>query len=66
MGSVVNHKRIERLYKKMGLQTICPKKDLSKRNKAYPVYPYLLKDLVIDRPNRCGRQILRISLYSVD
>ena len=37
LGYVVNHKRIERLYKKMGLQTIYPKKDLSKRNKAHPV-----------------------------
>lgn len=52
LGYRVNHKRVARLYKKMGLQTIYPEKDLSKRNKAHPVYPYLLKDLIIDRPNQ--------------
>lgn len=52
LGYRVNRKRVARLYKKMGLETIYPKKGLSKRNKAHPVYPYLLKDLVIDRPNQ--------------
>ena len=52
LGYRVNRKRVARLYKKMGLETIYPKKDLSKPNKAHPVYPYLLKDLVIDRPNQ--------------
>ena len=39
----VNHKRIERLYKVMGLQTIFPKKNLSKMNQKHKIYPYLLK-----------------------
>lgn len=52
MGYVINHKRIARLYQKMGIQTIFPKKQLSKRNKAHPIYPYLLKDLKIERPNQ--------------
>ena len=52
LGYRVNRKRVARLYKKMGLETIYPKKDLSKPNKAHPVYPYLLKDLAIDRPNQ--------------
>lgn len=52
MGYVVNHKRIERLYKVMGLQTIFPKKNLSKRNQKHKIYPYLLKNLIIDRPNQ--------------
>ena len=48
----VNHKRIERLYKVMGLQTIFPKKNLSKRNQKHKIYPYLLKNLMIVRPNQ--------------
>lgn len=52
LGYRVNRKRVARLYKKMGLQTIYPKKDLSKRNKAHAVYPYLLRDLIIERPNQ--------------
>ena len=52
MGYAVNHKRIERLYKVMGLQTIFPKKNLSKRNQKHKIYPYLLKNLMINRPNQ--------------
>ena len=52
MGCIVNHKRIERLYKVMGLQTIFPKKNLSKRNQKHKIYPYLLKNLPIVRPNQ--------------
>lgn len=51
MGHRVNPKRIERLYKLMGLQTIFPKKNLSKRNKEHKIYPYLLKNLPITKPN---------------
>ena len=48
----VNHKRIERLYKVMGLQNIFPKKKLSKRNQKYKINPYLIKNLMIVRPNQ--------------
>lgn len=39
MRCIVNHKRIERLYKAMGLQTIFPKKNLSKRNQKHIILP---------------------------
>jgi putative transposase len=52
MGYAVNHKRIERLYKVMGIQSIFPKKNLSKRNQKHKIYPYLLKNLIINRPNQ--------------
>jgi putative transposase len=52
MGYFINPKRIERLYMLMGLQTIYPKKNLSKRNQLHKVYPYLLKNLKIVRPNQ--------------
>ena len=52
MGYIINHKRIERLYRVMGLQTIFPKKNLSKRNQKHKIYPYLLKNLVINRANQ--------------
>ena len=35
----------------MGLQTIFPKKNLSKANQAHYKYPYLLRNLLIDRSN---------------
>jgi putative transposase len=52
MGYFINPKRIERLYKLMGLQTICTKKNLSKRNRLHKVYTYLLKNLKLVIPNQ--------------
>ncbi len=48
-GFIVNKKRIERLYKSMNLKAIEPKKNLSKPIKAHKKYPYLLKDMKINR-----------------
>ena len=51
-GTVINRKRIRRLMSIMGLKGIYQSKNLSKRNKEHKVYPYLLKGLIIDRPNQ--------------
>jgi putative transposase len=51
-GYTVNHKRIERLYRLLGIQAIGPKPNTSKPGKGHKVYPYLLRNLVIDRPNQ--------------
>lgn len=42
-GYKVNHKRIYRLMKFLGLQAIYPKKNLSKRRQKDAIFPYLLK-----------------------
>jgi len=36
----------------MGIQAIYPKPNLSQPNKEHSVYPYLLKDFVINQPNQ--------------
>jgi putative transposase len=51
-GWVVNRKRVRRLMQLMGLEAMCPKPALSKPNRTHPVYPYLLKDLELTRPNQ--------------
>ena len=52
-GYKVNQKRIDRLYYKvMGLRAIMPGKHTSRRNKAHKVYPYLLRNLKVERPNQ--------------
>ena len=51
-GHRVNHKRIERLMNKMGLQGICPKRKLSKGSLEHKIYPYLLRDLAITHPDQ--------------
>jgi putative transposase len=52
MGENVNRKRVQRLMRLMGLVSVAPKPNTSKKNKAHKVYPYLLKDLMIERPNQ--------------
>lgn len=52
LGLHVDSKRIRRLYNLMGLQTIFPKRNLSKMNLKDYKYPYLLKGLTIERPNQ--------------
>ena len=50
-GYHVNVKRIRRLHNLMGLQTIYRAARTTIRNKSEYIYPYLLKNLVIDKPN---------------
>jgi len=50
-GVTVNHKKLRRLMKKLGIQGILPKKNTSKSNKAHYKYPYGLKSLNICRAN---------------
>jgi len=52
LGRRVNIKRIRRFLRLMGLEAIYPKKNLSQSNPAHKKYPYLLKDLVIEKPNQ--------------
>ena len=51
-GHTVNRKRIQRLMRVMGITALYPKRNLSLANQAHKVYPYLLRNLVIDRPNQ--------------
>jgi len=51
-GHKVNRKRIQRLMRTMGLVALYPKRNLSLANQAHKVYPYLLRNLAIDRPNQ--------------
>ena len=44
LGYKINHKKVYRLMKLIGLQAVYPKKNLSKRRQEDAVYPYLLAD----------------------
>lgn len=52
LGFVVNHKRVRRLLRLMGLMAIYPKRNLSKLGMKKYIHPYLLKGLDIDHPNQ--------------
>ena len=47
LGFVVNHKRVLRLMRKLGLEAIYPKPNLSKPDKEHLKFPYLLKGLEV-------------------
>jgi len=51
-GFRINRKRIKRLMQKMGLKAVFTKKNTSKKHREHKIYPYLLKDLNINRPNQ--------------
>jgi len=51
-GYEVNHKRVQRLMQQMGLQAIYPKPRTSQKGAEVTIYPYLLQDLKIVRPNQ--------------
>jgi putative transposase len=48
----VNRKRVRRLMRLMGLQAIYQKPNTSRQHPEHKVYPYLLRGLIIDRPNQ--------------
>jgi putative transposase len=51
-GWPVNRKRIKRLMRIMALEAIYQKPNTSRKHPDHKVYPYLLRGLVIDRPNQ--------------
>lgn len=51
-GFVVNHKKVQRLQSLAGIKAIYPTKKTTIRNPDHKVYPYLLREMTIDRPNQ--------------
>jgi len=52
LNFTVNHKRVRRLLRKMGIMALYPKRNLSKLGHAKYIRPYLLRGLEINRPNQ--------------
>jgi len=48
----VNPKRVRRLMRRMGLEALYPRRRLSLSAPGHTKYPYLLRDLRIERPNQ--------------
>ena len=51
-GYQVNHKRVARLMRKMGLQAVYPRPRISIPDLQHKKYPYLLRGLAITHPNQ--------------
>ena len=52
MGYGVGRKRVRRLMRVMGLRSLAPGPNTSRRSPAHPVYPYRLRDLNVLRPDQ--------------
>src|SRR5437868_136752 len=50
-GQRVNRKRVQRLMRQMGIAALGPKPRTTKPAPGHKIFPYLLRDLVIERPN---------------
>ena len=51
-GHRINRKRVQRLMRQMGIAALGPKPRTTKPAPGHKIFPYLLRDLVIDRPNQ--------------
>jgi putative transposase len=51
-GYVVNRERVRRLMRLMGIEAIYQKPNTSRKHPSHKIYPYLLRNLTIDRPNQ--------------
>lgn len=51
-GHLVNRKRVSRLMQKMGLQGVGPGPNTSRPHPEHKIYPYLLRDVVIEEVNQ--------------
>jgi putative transposase len=51
-GEEVNRKRVQRLMRLMGLEAIYPKPRLSLAGRGHRIYPYLLREVAIERPDQ--------------
>ena len=52
VGDPVNRKRVQRLMRWMGIESVAPKRGTSDPAPEHPKYPYLLRNLEISRPNQ--------------
>ena len=51
-GRPINRKRVQRLMRLMGIVALGPKPRTSRPAPGHKIYPYLLRDMVIDRANQ--------------
>jgi putative transposase len=51
-GRPLNRKRVRRLMRKMGIAALGPKPRTSEPAPGHKIFPYLLRDMTIDRPNQ--------------
>ena len=51
-GTIVGRRRVRTLMQRMDIASLAPQPGTSKKHPGHKIYPYLLRHLVIDRPNQ--------------
>jgi putative transposase len=51
-GHAINRKRVQRLMRRMGIAALGPKPRTTKPAPGHKIFPYLLRNMIIDRPNQ--------------
>src|SRR5205814_4894630 len=51
-GFAINRKQVQRLMRKMGIAALSPKPRTTKPEPGHKIFPYLLRNMTIDRPNQ--------------
>ena len=51
-GRPLNRKRVQRLMRRMGIAALGPKPRTTRPQSGHKIFPYLLRNLAIDRPNQ--------------
>jgi putative transposase len=51
-GEAINRKRVQRLMRRMGIAALGPKPRTTKPAPGHTIYPYLLRDMTVERPNQ--------------
>ncbi len=63
-GRTINRKRVQRLMRLMGIEALGPRPRTSKPAPGHKIYPYLLRDMTIERPNQVWAAESRISRWA--
>ncbi len=50
----VNRKRVQRLMRRMGIEATYPRPQTSRSTPGHVIYPYLLRNLEVSRPDQVG------------
>jgi putative transposase len=51
-GQAINRKRVQRLMRQMGIAALCPRPRTTQRGPASLIYPYLLRNVTVARPDQ--------------
>ena len=59
-GHAIGRRQVATIMRRMGIEALYRKLHLSRRHPAHTIYPYLLRDLTIYRPNQTGMRFGRL------